>query len=436
MSTLSGTRTSNYLLQIKGAVFYRIAAMLASFLAIPLMIRFLGQEKFGVWSTLLTALYWMIFFDLGIGNGLKNRVAESLAKGKTIRAKAFITSGYSIIGAIAAVLWVITFVAAYFIPWQVVFNTTAVSEVTLRHTVQVISFFIMLNFFVGIITSLLGAVQKTSLISLGQLITNVSVLILIFLFGMVGNISLLCLAMIYGTCLVGGNIILSFIYYRLYPYLLPKLGFDMGHVRPILQIGIQFFIIQLAALIIFTTDKMLITQLLGPEYVAQYDVVFRLFSVITLLHGLISTPLWSAYTEAYQNKDMNWMRGMMVRQLYIFLLVCLIACLCVFLAQPIIGLWIGKDFSVPFSLVFIMALFVIVSVWNSIFAILVNGIGKIKLQLYTAIAAMCLNIPLSIYFVKYCGFGSAGVVMGTTCSLLFAAVALPLQVWSILQKSK
>jgi len=77
---VSKERTHNYVRQIKGAVVYKAVAMAASFLAIPLMIRYLGQEQFGVWSTLLTVMSWIVFFDLGVGNGLRNKVAEALAK--------------------------------------------------------------------------------------------------------------------------------------------------------------------------------------------------------------------------------------------------------------------------------------------------------------------------------------------------------------------
>ena len=43
---VSKERTRNYLRQIKGAVIYKAMAMAASFVAIPLMIGYLGQERF------------------------------------------------------------------------------------------------------------------------------------------------------------------------------------------------------------------------------------------------------------------------------------------------------------------------------------------------------------------------------------------------------
>ena len=100
----------------------------------------------------------------------------------------------------------------------------------------------------------------------------------------------------------------------------------------------------------------------------------------------------------------------------------------IFLAKPIIVIWIGTDVEVTKSLVIAMAIFVTISSWNNVFAMFVNGTGKIKLQLYTAVVAMFLNIPLAILFSKYFLFGVSGIVLATSISLLFAAVALPIQV--------
>jgi Na+-driven multidrug efflux pump len=80
-----------------------------------------------------------------------------------------------------------------------------------------------------------------------------------------------------------------------------------------------------------------------------------------------------------------------------------------------------------------MGLFVMVSAWNNVYAMLVNGIGKIKPQLYTAIIAMLLNIPLALLFTKHFGLGMSGIVLATCVSLLFAAVVLPVQVHSMIR---
>lgn len=430
----SKERTRNYLRQIKGAVAYRAVAMGASFFAIPLMIGYLGQEKFGVWSTLLTVMSWVVFFDLGVGNGLRNKVAESLAKNEQAEAARYIASGYTLIGLIALAVWVIVTVTSYFIPWQTVFNTHAIPEVTLRTTIQIAAFFIVLNFWIGLIGALLGAVQKTSLVALGQLITNLAVLGLVFMLTRTTDASISQLALVYGLSLVTANILLSLWFYRRHPELRPHPYLDKRHVRPLLHVGLQFFTIQLAVLVIFTTDKMLITQLFGPQYVTQYDVVFKLFSAITFVHSMIMAPLWSAYTDAYHRGDLRWVRKMLNKQLLVFGVICLAIIGLVYFIRAIISLWIGEHMEVNYSLVAAIACFVAISAWSGIFAYILNGVGKIKLQMVLAVVAMIINIPLAIVYVKYFAFGVEGVVWATCSSMMLFSIVGPIQVKRLLQR--
>lgn len=426
---ISTERTRNYLRQITGSVVYKAFAMAASFLAIPLMIRYLGQEQFGVWSTLLTVMSWIVFFDLGVGNGLRNKVAEALAKNDKSEAANYIASGYSLIGLVALMLGALVTVASFFVPWQIVFNTQAVPEAGLRLTVQIAAFFVVLNFWLGLIGALLGAMQKTSLTALGQLISNVLALMLVFVLIKTTDASMSSLAFAYGISLVVTNALLSLWFYRSHPELRPKLSLNRQHVQPLLSVGMQFFTIQLAVLVIFTTDKMLITQLFGPQYVAQYEVVFKLFNVITFCHSLISAPLWSAYTDAYHRSDIEWIKRMLRKQMGIFGIVILLVVAMVILAKPFLKLWLGNDMDVPLLLLISMGLLVLTSIWNNIYGVILGGIGKVRLgAIYTVFTAL-LNIPLSCFIAMKLGLGVAGIVLGTLASISVSSVISPIQVY-------
>ena len=431
--TVSIERTRNYLLQIKGSVVFKSLAVLASFLALPLMIRYLGQERFGVWSTLLSLMSWVVFFDLGISNGLRNKVAESLAKNEQGEAASYVASGYSLIGVFAIFLFAIGMIVSFFVPWQAVFNTHLIPEPTLRLAVQIAIFFIVLNFWIGLISALLGAVQKTSLITLGQFIFNLLALFVVLVLAQTTNASIIYMTIGYGVSIVSANIVLSLWFYKQYPELRPKPYWDKQHIDPILSLGLQFFSIQLAVLVIYTTDKILITQIFGPQYVTQYEVIFKYFSVITIMYSFISAPLWSAYTDAYHRGDLHWIKSMLNKQLKIFggIVVAVIGMM--LLAKPVIAVWIGHDVEVSLSLVTAMGIFVLISIWNNVYAMFVNGTGKIKPQLYTAIIAMLLNVPLALFFTKFFVFGLSGIVLAMSVSLLIAAIVLPIQVHSMIR---
>ena len=431
--TVSQARSHNYLLQVKGSVLFKGLAVACSFFAIPLMIHYLGQAQFGVWSTMLSVMAWITFFDLGLGNGLRNKLAESLAKDQADEAQSYISSAYSLIGLITLALFLILALAAFIVPWQKVFNTQLLGSERLSYAVLITGFFVAFNFWLSLINSVLNALQKTSVVVFGQFLCSALSLILVYVLTKTTDASLLYLASVYGISMVGANVLLSIWFYKGNPVFIPKLSLDFSHVRPLLSLGMQFFIIQIAVLVIFTTDKILITQFFGPEYVTQYDVVFKLFSIITLIHGLITTPLWSSYTDAYHQGDFIWIKQVIRKQLLIFCLIMLIAIILIILAKPVIAIWIGGDFVVSMPLVVSVGLFVLVSAWNNIYAYFLNGIGRIKFQLYSAVVAMLINIPLAIFFTQYLGFGVNGVVFATCTSLALFAVIGPIETYVVLR---
>lgn len=431
--TISQARSHNYLRQVKGSAVFKGLAVACSFFSIPLMIHYLGQEQFGVWSTLLSVVTWITFFDLGLGNGLRNKLAESLAKEQADEARSYISSAYSLIGFISLTLFLSLALVAFIVPWQKVFNTQLLSAEILSYAVLITGFFIALNFWVSLINSVLNAVQKTSIVVLGQFLFNALSLILVYVLTKTTDASLLYLATAYGMSMAGANVLLTGWFYKGNLGLIPRLSLDLSHARPLLSVGLQFFVIQIAVLVIFTTDKILITQLFGPEFVTPYDVVFKLFGIITLIYGLITAPLWSSYTDAYHRGDFIWIKGVLSKQLLIFGLIMLAVILLVLIAKPVIAIWIGSDLVVSMPLIESVGLFILISTWNNIYAFFLNGVGKIRLQLYSALLAMLMNIPLAIYFTQYLGFGVNGVVLATCVSLSLFAVIGPLEVYSILR---
>jgi O-antigen/teichoic acid export membrane protein len=426
-------RTTNYIAQLKGSFIFKIVAVGAAYLAIPIMIQYLGQEKFGIWSTLLSIVSWMVFFDLGIGNGLRNKVAESLAKKDKIAAANYISSGYTLIGLVSFGLFILIAIASFFIPWQSIFNTDAVSGKELRCIILFTEFVITFNFWISLINQVINALQKTSIIVFGQAISSILALLIVYILSVTTKSSLFYLALGYGFSLIATNLLLSVWFYQKHIDYRPKLLLERKHIRPLLSLGGRFFIIQLAVLVIFTTDKILITQLFGPSHVTQYDVVFKLFSFITLVYGLISAPLWSAYTDAYHRGDINWIKKTLYKQLIIFGVIIIATGMLIMMAKIIIKVWLGDDFLVSMSLVISMGVFVIISVWNNVFAYPLNGFGKLNIQTFTALFGMITNIPMSFFLVRHYGFNIDGVVWGTIFALLPFALLSPIQIILILK---
>ena len=53
------------------SVLYKGIGMVLSLISAPLILNCLGEEKYGVWVSLLSIVSWIYYLDLGIGNGLR-----------------------------------------------------------------------------------------------------------------------------------------------------------------------------------------------------------------------------------------------------------------------------------------------------------------------------------------------------------------------------
>lgn len=431
---ISNQRTKNYLKHLKGSFIFKVLAIGCSFLIIPIMIKYLGSEQYGIWSTLLSIVSWIILFDIGIGNGLRNKISESLAKDNKHEVQSYISTGYIVIGFISIVLLVLFLTISVFIPWQSIFNTLILSNEELKKIVNITVLFLFVNFWLSIINQVFNGLQKSAFVVFNQFLANALALVSVYTLYLYFETSLFKLAFVYGASLVFSNVVISFWFYKRNLKYIPKIkSYAHKYTKSITSLGLKFFIIQIAAIVIFTTDKILITQLFGPEYVTSYDVVFKFFSVITILHGILMTPLWSAYSDAYNREDFEWIVKSIKQQLKIYLLIILGTILLMFLAEPIITIWIGKELVVDNTLIIFMGLFVLISVWNNIYASFINATNILKIQIYTSIIAIFINIPISILLVKYFHLGVSAVVIGTILSLSLFAVFGPLQTYNILK---
>ncbi len=88
------------------------------------------------------------------------------------------------------------------------------------------------------------------------------------------------------------------------PWLLPRPSLiDRRAIRELLSSGSSFFLIQVAGVVVFSSDNLVVSHYLGAAEVTPYSVTWRLVGVAALLPSLIFPALWPAYAEAYARRD-------------------------------------------------------------------------------------------------------------------------------------
>ena len=406
-----------------------------SLVLVPLTINYVNPSRYGVWLTLSSMVSWFSFFDIGFGNGLRNKFAEARARGEDELAKIYVSTTYAILSIIIVTVLILFIFINPYLNWPKILNTIPDMAGELSILAAIVFVFFCLRFIFQLLTTVLTANQEPAKASFFDFLGNFFSLVIIFLLTKTTAGNLIYLGTVLSFVPVLVLIIASFWYFsRDYKKFAPSFKFiKLGYARNLMSIGIKFFIIQIAALVLFNTNNIIITQLFGPEEVTTFNIAFKLFSVVTMIFFIIATPLWSAFTDAYVKNDFEWIKTVLSKMRKIWYLLILFSIMLLVASPLIYRLWIGDSVKVPFALSMAMCSYVIVYIWQTIHVFFLNGIGRIKLQLYLVIVTGLLNIPLAIFLGKKIGL--VGVTLTSTLLFIIMGIFFSVQTRKILNKT-
>jgi O-antigen/teichoic acid export membrane protein len=203
--------------------------------------------------------------------------------------------------------------------------------------------------------------------------------------------------------------------------------------KGLLTLGYQYFALQLCGLIIFSTSEFLIANLFSVQHVTTFNIASKYYGAVYMLSTLITAPLWGAFTHAWFQQDIGWIQKM-IRRMHFLNAGLLMVNLCLFFAfLPLTRLWLGKDFAIDNYLAFGLIIYYSQMIFNNIFALFLNGIGKLNIQLLSGGIGALINIPLTILLAKYTNLGLASVCLANIISLLPGGLLTMMQTYKILR---
>jgi len=404
---------------------------------LPLTISYLTPEKYGIWITLSSIIGWFSFFDIGLGNGLRNHFAKAIAENKRDLAKSYVSTTYALLIIIVSVVLILFLIVNHFLNWNNILNVKGAQfkagELSLL-AVIVFSFF-CLRFIFLLINTILNADQQSAKASFLDLLGQIVSLIVIFILTKKTDGSILYLGITISSIPVFVLIIANIWFYKKnYEQYRPSIRFiDFSKARSLLNLGVSFFVIQIAAVLLYQTNNMIIIHLSGSKDVTNYNIAYKYFSILLMAFSIIITPFWSAFTEAWVLKDIGWIKRVIKKLFKIWILFFFIAMIMLFLSEKIYKLWIGNQIQIPFVYSVLVGLVILINIWNGIFSQFLNGIGKIRFQLIIGITAAIVNVPLAIFLGS--SMGVKGVLLANIIVTLFGVFLYPLQYKKLLNNT-
>ncbi len=412
---------------------FKIVGMFLGIVSVRLNLKYLGNSLYGMWVTISAIISWMSSADLGIGNGLRNELAQAFGKGDTDRQGKLVACGLTELSKVSC------FVFFFFLIISQLMIKGKIIDEQLRIPLYITTIFLCINLVLGISQAIAYGCQKSWLVTLTismiSLLNIINVSILLFT-GIPQ--SLIVFSISNGMATVLPNIFLFIILKRknMFCYRKCKKEYDVIK-KSIINIGLQFFCLQLCAVILYSTDNVIINYLISSEMVTKYSVITSVYDMGSSLFAILLIPFWSAVTFHVAKNEFKWVENTLYKLLIIWGFYLLGVILVSIMFNRVVQLWLGDNaYFYETSLILTFAIYCGITCFSSIFVNMLNGLGKIKLQLGLAIIESLINIPLSVILAQKYELGILGVKLATLFCALINAIVLPIQAVVIIKKKR
>lgn len=419
----------------KNILFLFVNKVFAAFISlqlIPATIGYIDVEQYGIWIALSSLVSWMVYFDFGLTHGFRNGFATAKAKGNLLLAKEYLATSYALLTLIFFVIMLICLIANQWLSWSRILGVDKSLNDILSNVFNIIVVFFSLQMVFNLFTTLLLADQKPAFSSMIVTAGQFFALVVIYILTIVSNGSLILLAFALIGVPVITLVLFTVIFFKtkLKKYSPSFSNIKWSLSKDILGLGGKFFIIQLSMLFVFQFANFIIIRVMGPEAVTSYTIVYRYFSIIYIVMGIVFLPFWSAFTDAYAKQEISWMKSTYRNLSNIWSLTILIFVLLLFLSPYAYKYWLANEITIEFNLSLAMGLNMIILSRANLYMSCLNGIGKVFVQMIVYMGFSLISIPMMLFFTKLWGY--YGIIVVTSLVYLCQSISGHIQLKMIL----
>jgi O-antigen/teichoic acid export membrane protein len=400
----------------------QLAGVIGVLILVPLYTRFLGHRLYGEWIVITSVATYLALANIGIDQTLTNRIAQAVAGDRKSEVRTLISTAFVAYVVIAAVLVVIF---AFASPWlssvlipgadfrasRSLFLVTALSALALPWSA-----------YLAALRGFERVDQEQAITACAILARNAALAAAVLL-----RLGLEPLALIQG----GGAVFRGLAGYWRSRLLLAEQSsrgsaFSVEVVQSLIRPGLGFFALQIAGVVGFGIDNLVIGYALGPEAVTRYAVPYSMVMLGAILFTTAITAVMPTITQnlartSRESQANSLIFGMRLAVLYGATWVVALS-----IAGPwMLRLWVGygvfpgiATFRLQLTLLLIQ-----VSIAPA-YAVLVASTqhyGTAVLHVFES----ALNLVLSLWWVHR--WGLSGVIAGTVVArLLTTAWYIPL----------
>lgn len=391
----SGQRSQLLIKNIAASFVIKGWSLVVQLLLVPIALNCLTVYEYGLWLTLNSILMWTDNLDIGLGNGLRNKLAEAVAKSNSTLGRELISTTLIAMAGLAIVICVMLAIIIQTQDIYALLNVSRELVPNLRLVAQLLCITVCLTFVAKTIGSIFLALQLPAVNNLMSSIASTLTLLFIWGYSLFDIRSFLLVCLTFTVMPLLTYLLFSVYAFRYkYPELCPTVKcFRRERVRSLMNVGVKFFIGQVSGVLLMATANFVISKAISPAEVTPYQIAYRYFTMLVIVFTLISNPIWSSTTDAYTRGDIQWIRSALKKMEYIVAASFVVLAIMYLCSNWFYRMWVGDKICVEDSLSACVAVYTFILLVSMCYSNIIYGIGKMNLT----VATVCLMAFIFIF---------------------------------------
>ncbi|CAN5184223.1 O13/O129/O135 family O-antigen flippase [soil metagenome] len=317
--------------------------LLVALIAIPLLVKGLGTERFGIFILIWTLIGYFGLLDLGLGRAMTQAVAEILGKGNEEELPAVAWTGLlltGLLGIVGATLLLI------FVPWLV---TSGIKTPPFLQEESRTAFYLLalsLPFVLSPVglRGLLEAHQRFDLtVSISMPMAVVSFLSPLLVLPFSRSLDAVVAVLLVGRII--GWLAHLVVCLRTLPYLRGEVVWNPAVLAPLFRRGAWMTVSNVISPAMVYLDRFVIGAMLSLAAVAYYVTPYEIVTKLWMVPGAVLSVMFPAFAMSFA-KDQQQTAALFDRAMRTILLIVFpLALVLVVFAPEGLSLWLGQEFS-------------------------------------------------------------------------------------------
>lgn len=413
--------------QIKiGAILSYVSLALTSVVGLvytPIMLRYMGQAEYGLYSLVASFISYLTILDLGFGNAIvvytaKFRARKDREEEEKLHGMFFVI--YTILGVIAGVLG--------FILYLNVGNLFG-SEFTLEELSKakvmmgILTFNLVVTFPLSIFGNIITAYEEfvfSKLVNIIRQLLMPLVMIPLLIMGY-KSISMIVVVTVLNVACLLTNMVFCF---KKLNIKIKFKGFDKKLLKEIFGFSIFIFLNTIVDKINWSLDQVVLGAVAGTVVVAIYSVASQLNNIYLSFSTAISGVLLPKMTKMIENKasDEEVSNEFIKTGRIQYLIMALVVIGFIIFGAEFINIWSGSEYSESYIIACILMIPVTVPLIQNMGINILQAKNRNKFRTLVYVGISLANVVLSIPLAKL--YGGIGAAIGTAISLIIGNIII------------